>query len=71
MQAKFKPIWDTGESNLIKKANDFYRTDRRNMKWNHGWLPPSWDASRGRFPSVAMDEEPNKAREAVMPTITY
>jgi hypothetical protein len=56
---------------MIGMANDFYRTDRRSMARNHGWLPSSGDASWGRFPSATVDKQPNKARDAVMPTIIF
>ena len=75
MQAKFKPIKDKGESDRIENAKDLYRTNRRSMARNNGWLPLSVDASRGCFPSVSVDEEPgsrdNEARDAVMPMFTY
>jgi hypothetical protein len=52
-----------------------YRTDRRSMAWNHGWLPPSGDASRGHFLSATVDEEPssraNEAWDAITLTFTY
>ena len=45
------------------------------MAWNHVWLPPLMDASRGHFPSTTVDEEPgtgaNKAQDAIMPVINY
>ena len=63
-----------GESNQIENANDLYQTDRRSMARNHGWLPPSVDASRRCFLSVTVDEEPgsraNEARDAIMPMFT-
>ena len=59
---------------MIEKSNDFYRTDRRSMAWNRGWLPPSRDALWGDFLSVSMDEERsirvNKAWDAIMPMNT-
>ena len=74
IQAKFKPILDKGESDRIKNANDLYRTNRHSMAWNHGWLPPLVDASRGRFLSMTTDEEldsrANEAQDAVMPMFT-
>jgi hypothetical protein len=49
IQVKFKPLYDKGKIVLIEKANDFYRIDSRSMAQNHGWLPPSGDASRAAF----------------------
>ena len=43
------------------------------MAWNHGWLPPSGDASWGLFSSMIVDEEldtgANKAQDAITPMI--
>jgi len=42
---------------------------------NHGWLPPSVDASSGRFPSLTTDEKlgskANEAQDIVTPMFTY